>query len=331
MACATLGQDQEPRLFTGLLENDLLYNPAPGKHQDRHYTQGMKVIYLDRGHPIPGWADALGFDTLAGAWPSLWLNPTAENFGALFGQNIYTPENRSETNLITGDRPYAGWLYIGAAIQRRGESPWGWPVLENFELNLGIIGPEAQGEWAQNTVHQFRHLPTFDGWDNQLKTEPALVFKYGRVWKWTFNEKSSRYFDALPHCGVNLGTTMTSAEIGFTVRLGWNLPGDFGVQPIDSPLLLSPRSDRTRLGFYVFGRMEGRAVGRNAFLDGNLFRASHHVDKEPLVAGLSYGAAVTLCPNCELSWTFLTRTAEFEGQKGFDQFGSVSAKLRWDF
>ena len=323
--------DKEPHALAAILENDLLYNPAPGKHQDRHYTQGLKLIYLDRGEPQPGWTGALGLSKLTHALPGAGMQSSATNFGLVLGQNIYTPEDNRATNLITADRPYAGWLYLGAAIQRRGLTSAQRPVLESYELNLGVIGPEAQGEWAQNTVHQFRRLPAFAGWGNQLKTEPAFVFKYGCAWKWTFDEPSSRFFDAVPQGGLNLGTVNTAAGAGLTLRLGWNMPDDFGVPTIDSPIGLSNGRRRAGFGFYIFGRAEGHAVARNAFLDGNWYQRSHRVNKKPLVADLSYGAAVAFGRWCELSWTFLTRTPEFDGQKGFDQFGSVTGKLQWSF
>jgi hypothetical protein len=55
------------------------------------------------------------------------------------------------------------------------------------------------------------------------------------------------------------------------------------------------------------------------------------VDKQPLVADLSYGAALGIGRRCEFSWTLTTRTEEFEGQQGFDQFGSLTATFKWGF
>jgi hypothetical protein len=46
-------EDRDPHVLASIWENDLLFNPAPGEHQDRHYTQGLKVIYLD-GCPTLG-------------------------------------------------------------------------------------------------------------------------------------------------------------------------------------------------------------------------------------------------------------------------------------
>jgi hypothetical protein len=33
----------------------------------------------------------------------------------------------------------------------------------------------------------------------------------------------------------------------------------------------------------------------------------------------------------EVSWSFITRTREFKGQNGNDQFGSVMLKAHWRF
>ncbi len=324
-------EDRQPHVLAGTIENDLLYNPAPGDHQDRHYTSGVKLFYFDRGEPLPGWAKAFRLNKLNEHIPTFGFEPLMNNYAVVLGQSIYTPEDNSVTNLIANDRPYAGWLYTGFAIQRRGETDTlQTPVLENFELNIGVIGPEAQGEFAQNSIHSFRHLHTFNGWQNELRTEPAFLLKYGRAWKYVFNENTRQWCDAIPHITANLGTVAVSGSVGTTFRAGWHLSDDFGPQAIDSPMTMTEFTSHHGFSCYAFAGVDARAVGRNAFLDGNLYQSSHHVAKEVLVADLRYGA-VLMWKHVELSWTFVTRTKEFDTQKGFDQFGSITAKLRWSF
>ena len=324
-----IATQKEPHSFSAIEENDYLYNPQQGQHQDRHYTQGLKFIYMEGGEPW--WALGLGLPALSKHLPDIWLKPESTTFGLSVGQNIYTPQNDAATNLIRSDRPYAGWLYIGAMIQRRGEILGHTPVLESFGLDIGVIGPEAQAGGAQNEVHKFRRINGFDGWGNQIKTEPAFVLKYGRAWKFSFNEESSHYFDVIPNVGANLGTVMVSANAGTTARLGFNLPDDFGIQTIDSPFTLSPGTSRGPIGAYVFGQVEGRVVGRNAFLDGNLYRDSFHVKKKPFVGDLIYGVALTLGKHFDLSYARVVRSKEFTSQKGPDRFGSLNLNLKWGF
>jgi lipid A 3-O-deacylase len=325
--------EKELHTFATILENDYLYNPAPGLHQDRHYTAGLKMIYLGGGgEPAPLWARTLQLEHAQQLLPKVWIEDTVENYGMIFGQNIYTPEDDRATNAIPNDRPYAGWLYLGAVIQRRGTvTDWDLPVLESFEFDAGIIGPEAQGEFAQNTIHKWRHIREFSGWGNQLKTEPAFDFKYGRAWKLAFSDVSSRFMDFIPNVGADLGTVRVSGNAGLTARLGWNLPDSFGVQTVDSPIVLSTGRATGIVGAYIFAAAEGSAVGRNAFLDGNLYQKSAHIDKEPLVGDLVYGLGATIGKHLEGSWTFVTRSREFVGQKGYDQFGSINLRCKWGF
>ena len=46
-------QEQDGHVLSFIEENDLYYNPF-GEHQDRHYTQGFKLIYLEPG-VTPSW------------------------------------------------------------------------------------------------------------------------------------------------------------------------------------------------------------------------------------------------------------------------------------
>jgi hypothetical protein len=322
--------DNGPQVFSAIEENDYFNLPWTA-HTDRHYTQGLKFVYLDGSVEAPWWAKGMGLSMANKGLPSLWMDTQAVNYGMTFGQNIYTPENNLTTALITTDRPYAGWMYLGTVLQRQGLVGGNIPVLESFELDMGVVGPEAQGGRSQNEVHQLQQIPQFGGWGNQIKTEPAFVLKYGRAWEFTINEATSRYFDIIPNVGADLGTLMVSGNVGATARLGFNLPGDFGVQMIDSPIVLSNGKNHGPIGFYIFGQGEGHAVGRNLFLDGNTYKTSFHVTKKPLVADLIYGVALTAGPHFEASWTLDERTLEFVGQRGYDRFGSVSAKFKWEF
>ena len=73
--------------------------------------------------------------------------------------------------------------------------------------------------------------------------------------------------------------------------------------------------------------MEGRYVAHSIFLDGNTFRDSHSVDREPLVGDLQAGLVLTW-KDVRLSFTNIFRTDEFEGQSSPTEFGSISLSLR---
>ena len=322
--------ERQGPFFAMTEENDLFADFLTGDRTDRHYTQGLKLTYRDGDDELPQWvvkaSDAL---------PPLGMNTRAQNIGYVFGQNIYTPQDIETNALIKTDRPYAGWLYGGVFLQRRGDiGDARIPVLESFEMDLGVTGPPSLARFAQENFHRWFDRGSIPrGWDNQLKTEPGLLLKYQRLWRLSINEQWSHYVDLIPHVGAEVGNIMIFGDLGATVRVGVNLPDDFGIQIIDSPVSLTggatPHSPPFSL--YAFGSVDGRAVGHNLFLDGNTFRGGPSVERDPWVADLDAGVALGLSRHFELSYTYVLRTHEFVGQEKSDVFGSLTAKAMFAF
>ena len=74
----------------------------------------------------------------------------------------------------------------------------------------------------------------------------------------------------------------------------------------------------------MFGAVDGRAVARDIFLDGNTFKDSPSVDKEPFVADLSYGIGL-IAGRFQLTFQQVRRTKEFKTQPyTHNDFGSVT-------
>jgi len=323
-------QDREGPIVVGTEENDLFSNPFTADHTDRHYTQGLKLTYLSGDDDLPEWA-AKASDAL----PAFRFHVSAQNIGYVFGQNMYTPQNLAASTLITNDRPYAGWLYGGVYLQRRGETDvFGIPIEENFEIDLGLTGKGSLAGTIQVAFHKEFLSPDIPrGWKNQLAGEPGLLLKYERLWRLSAGGWTARYVDFIPHAGGEVGNIGIFGNLGGTLRVGANLPDDFGVQIIDSPASAGGGITSASQPFaaYAFGSVDGRAVGHNLFLDGNTFRSGPSVQRIPWVADLSCGAAIRLFRHVELSYTRVIRTTEFVGQHNADVFGSFEAKGMFRF
>ncbi len=285
---------------------------------DRHYTQGARVTFLYDGGP----QNAL---TLAaqhtleqvnriipfGSKPKLDRGKLAVSLG----QDIFTPEDTDTAALIPGDRPYAGWLYAAAGFHAiEGDTSY------VAELSLGVVGPSALGEQFQNGWHDVINVPHAQGWDNQLRDEPGLNLAF-ELRRKLFK---SSWFDVIPRAGVVLGNVHTHASLGASVRLGPNLPADFGHDliragsgAVDAPAAFSA---------YAFAAADLRLVARNIFLDGNTWSDSHSVRKRPVVADLNAGLALNW-PSFRLIYTQNYRTKDFYGQRKRDVFGSLSFAL----
>jgi hypothetical protein len=120
------------------------------------------------------------------------------------------------------------------------------------------------------------------------------------------------------------------------LRLGYGLTADYGptrIQPAQSGSdYFNP--DRPKYGLwggYFYLGAEGRAVGRNIFLDGNSFASSPRVDKLPLVGDFTYGAAAYYGRYLRITMSITDRSDEFVGQSGPDRFESLMVQTNFDW
>jgi len=309
------GAADEPESGTlGLVfENDLFYDT------DRNYTNGVRASWLSGADETPAWALS------AARWFSLFPEGGTVRTSYAVGQNMYTPDDITLPNPPADARPYAGWLYgsmgLVAETGRR---------LDQLELTIGVVGPASFAEQTQKFIHEYTNSPEPRGWDTQLDNEPGILLTYQRSWRGFVSESVSGFdFDVTPHAGGALGNVFTYANAGLMLRFGQQLPLDYGPPRIQPSL---PGSGffvpQEGFGWYLFAGVEGRAVARNIFLDGNTFGDSRSVDREPLVGDLQFGIAMTW-RNVRLSYTHVLRTPEFESQGEGDDFGSVSLSLRF--
>lgn len=309
------------QFFNLQFENDLF-----GSGEDSHFTHGTRISYLTREQPT-GFEGTIKSSVLA-VIPK-FLIPKTRRFGLIFGQSIFTPEDISRSDLILDDRPYAGWLYLGAGFVTEGGEEN--KFMENLEINLGVVGPGALGEQIQTGWHDLINIKEPQGWDNQLNNEPGFILFYERKWPLRPPQKKlNKIVDLTPSAGFALGNVFTYFATGLTLRLGYNVPNDYGPPRIRPGLagsgFFTPQNDFT---WYIFAGVEGRAVGRNIFLDGNTFQDSHSVDKKILVGDLQVGIVLTLYRNFRMGFTNVFRTKEFNGQPEPDEFGSLNFSYRW--
>jgi hypothetical protein len=318
------------------VENDLF-----GGGSDRHYTHGMR---LSVAVPAPAQLDVApetclifadqaraGGDILQNLFGKLFLIPDrTRHVEAILGQSMFTPENVKRTDLVAGDRPYAGWLYFGLALSTerdRGESR----TLDNFELDIGVIGPMSFARDVQNAWHDWIGADHARGWDHQLKNEVGVLALYER--KFPFPRVALGDFEAelMPSAGFALGNVYTYGSAGVTLRFGGNIPFDYGPPRIRPGLhgsSFTPAGSEGGFGWYLFAGIEGRAVARNIFLDGNTFRNSHSVEKHPFVGDLQVGLVLRFDWG-NLAFTNIFRTREFDGQRENDEFGSINLSVRF--
>ncbi len=314
------------------VENDY-FSPD---NRDRHYTNGLRFDWLPAPSPS---GDASWFEQAANDIPYVGADDSVGRIGWSLGQSIFTPQDKKAYKPIYRDRPYAGWLYGGLTlIKEPPPNPVGESridQLDTLEVDLGVVGRAAEGEQVQNGFHGvFFANEQVNGWHNQLKSEPGLLIAYDHKWRalaqtniWNLGA------DFTPDAGFDLGNVEIDAAVGGMVRIGRDLPSDYGPPRIrpglsGSDFFMSDTDTGHDFGWYFFAGAEGRAVAHNIFLDGNTFAKSQSVPKKTFVADVEGGAAIIVY-GVRLTATEVIRSQEFEGQRGPDVFGSISASFNF--
>ena len=318
--------------FTLYIENDKFF---AGTDQD--YTQGLRATWLSNdlsnfddpeNYPIATYIAKKLRPLIESEFPGV----SALRRGVSFGQNLYTPVDTSTTAFQPGDRPYAGWLYLGWTFHILRDGDATHPARTSvFEVTTGVVGPWALGEFAQNGWHDIIHVPHAEGWTHQLRNEPGLNLVWERKLRYSTDDTHNTHgparraaaADFIPHYGLSVGNVSTYANFGGEIRAGWRLPRDFGTPVIRPSADTAIESEPDALGVHVFGSIDTRLVARDLFLDGNTFRSGPHVPKRPLVADWQVGLVFNF-RQFKVAYSEAARTKEFYGQARRQVFGSVS-------
>ena len=313
IAGARAASGTEEGTFSILFENDIFDN------SDHDYTSGVELAYTTSPRGTPDWA------IRTANWLPFFSENTDVRTRYAVGQSIYTPTDLSLTNPPLTSRPYAGFLY--AAFGLVGDTG---THLDQLQLTLGVIGPDSLADKTQTWVHTIIKDQKPMGWATQLRNEPGVVLQYDRSIK-LIPPKSilGLVFDAEPHYGIAVGNVYDYVNAGAMMRLGFNLPGDYGPMRIE-PSLPGSNFFEPAGGFsaYVFGGVEGRAIERNLFLDGNTFVASRSVRKMDLVDDMVFGAAITF-NRLRIAYTHDIRSREYKTQATPARFGAVDLSFRF--
>ncbi len=316
-----LAQEEEHDTFLSLsVENDLF-----GGGSDRFYTSGVRLSWFNDKIKAPEI-----IKKIADEIPTIDVTQHSSVIYTL-GHNMYTPEDIKIEDQPIDDRPWAAFLYgsIGlASITHNEDAP---SHIDEMEITLGVVGPEALGKPVQRAVHKYlSDSPDPRGWKNQLDFEPGVILSWQRriPRAWGFDTKN--FHGRLePHLGVSLGNIRTHLSGGATFIIGSD-------DRQDTPPRVRPAIpgtgyfERTNnlIDWQIFAGADARLVARDIFLDGNSFSNSHSVDKKYLVGDLSAGASL-FSGDYRLSYTINYRTEEFRTQDNQSVFGSITLTKRF--
>jgi hypothetical protein len=313
--------------FAAVEENDV-FNLGEALDTDQDYTQGAMGAWTSMAADTPAAAR-----DVAAAIP-FFGEGAPVHLGLVLGQEIYTPRDLTRAVPDPDDRPYAGWLHAGVALQV--------PVLDadperrrdrvdHLQADLGVIGPAARGEDAQNTVHRILDIPEARGWDHQLENEPGFLATWETRWRWAAGGTPGRYgWDFLPRVRARAGNVRVDGTVGADARIGWSLPRDFGPMAVDSHGL-GPGGREDPPWIALIGGVEVRGVVHDIFLEGNTFEdGGPGVTPYPFVIASRLGVTGGFGP---LSVTFLQtwNSPDFREDPRYHQVTTILIAWTWRF
>lgn len=293
----------------------------PFAGSDEHYTNGAKI---DLAWTPP--SDQAGPEWWTQGEPSFGGGPwTRFALGISVEQLMFTPADITVMDPDPNERPYAGYAAIGFYAQRANDR-----VHDHAQLSLGIVGEWSGAELVQRFIHQsFPNQEDPRGWSTQLRNEPIANLRFARTFKTIPPVTEGWTLELLPTLWGDLGNAWIQAGAHMTLRVGPSLPDDFGPGRV-----LSWR-DATGTGWhsdgwrwYAYTRVGVRGVARNITLDGNTWKDSRSVNREPWVGDAEVGFRARW-DNLELGYQINLRTSEYNAQNGTDSYGEIT--LTWYF
>lgn len=287
--------------------------------EDRYYTNGFRLSRIAEDDEIPGW-----LESLARRLPRFSEADTLP-YGVSIAHNIFTPADITNPEFPPDDRPYAAWLHVMFATGVPHEHG-----ADRFRVDVGVVGPAALGEPIQKNIHKLVNADKPRGWNTQLRNEPTLVVGYDRFRRIVDRAEPERFgFDLSVLGGLTLGNAYTHLSAGTFLRIGHNMPDDYG-PPRITPAVSGSGYFRPNggNGWYLFAGTEGRLVGRDLFIEGNTFGGRDGVDARRLVGEVYAGFVYTL-DRFRAAYTHVWRSREFEGQLRHTDYGALSFSLWW--
>ena len=230
--------------------------------QDKNYTNGFRYT-LDKNYAMWGFgrlARIFGQAPIDCADRSTNAGPDEVCVSTSFhvGQQFYTPDEISESEIISNDRPYAGWAYVGGT----------WRVSSEVQSAQTDVYVGATGRWSfaeevQTGWHDKDNLP--QGWAHQIDGRFGVIIGHSRRWvPVELDWRKGRWFELVPYIGGTAGTIVDDVYAGLRVKVGWNILLEWLETGIGPRI---PTREAGNLEVYGIFDVQGRLVGYNAFLD----------------------------------------------------------------
>ena len=217
-------------------ENDFFF------YTDRYYTNGVSIkVYNNSLEKLP-------------FYKLLIPGKGSKTYYSMgLTHHMFTPERTYTPDIQYNDHPYSAYLLLGFTKENYNFHKKS-RILSRLEV--GVLGPLAQGELFQNTIHgNFNVGGISEGWHNQVNNDLCIQYTVN-LEKGIIN---TPYFEFNGYFIGSVGVPHTQASVGAYTRIGYF-----------SNYFRGKSVDVNRKGFegWFFISSEARIINYNAALQG---------------------------------------------------------------
>lgn len=273
---------------------------------DRYYSNGL-FIYFRR---------ALNPDNLS-------ENVEKKTYEISIGQKIYTPYWGMVAKKEDQDRPFAGYLYAGAAysVFYKKES------LLKTSVEIGTVGPNSLAQDAQEFLHKTVGFYTPAGWEYQIKNEIAvnLSANYSKL----IIRSNDNAVDLSGNGYANLGTTFSGIGASAVFRAG-KLNQLFNSAYHNAVIGDSKTKKLNNSEFFFYLKPQLNVVAYDATIQGSLFNNNSPLTfgVKPIVFEQQFGVNYS-SQRFTIDFNIIFKTKEVKSIAKAQNYGGLSLYYRF--
>lgn len=273
---------------------------------DRYYTNGL-FIYFRR---------ALNPNNLS-------ENVEKKTYEISVGQKIYTPYWGMVAKKEDQDRPFAGYLYAGAAysVFYKKES------LLKTSIEIGTVGPNSLAQDAQEFLHKTVGFYTPAGWEYQIKNEIAvnLSANYSKL----IIRSNDNAVDLSGNGYANLGTTFSGVGASAVFRAG-KLNQLFNSAYHNAVIGESKTKRLNNSEFFFYLKPQLNVVAYDATIQGSLFNNNSPLTfgVKPIVFEQQFGVNYS-SQRFTIDFNVIFKTKEVKSAAKAQNYGGLSLYYRF--
>ncbi|GAA3963369.1 hypothetical protein GCM10022246_15690 [Pedobacter ginsengiterrae] len=273
---------------------------------DRYYTNGLFIYYRRAINP-----------------EKFGEHIEKKTYEISVGQKIYTPYWGMVAKREDQDRPFAGYLYAGAAysVFYKKES-----VLKT-SIELGTVGPNSLAQDAQEFLHKTVGFYTPAGWDYQIKNEVTinLSTSYSKL----IHRSSDNAVDFSGQGYANLGATFNGLGASVLFRAG-KLNQLFNSAYHNAVIGDSKTKKINNFEFFFYAKPQLNVVAYDATIQGSLFNNDSPVTfgVKPIVFEQQFGVNYS-SNRFTADFNVIFKTKEVKSVAKAQNYGGLSLYYRF--